>query len=189
MNGAARVCAIITASVAFACGLASLSWWVDPWLAAHASGAVSAVAWMTGFLGFVVMFGMLLTRTGGKRNGFGQKEAFALVRSKTPRRLLLALAIVVANAALIGVAATVKTGQWGIYDPYGWRHCHWPLSANHNSEHMCVSHTRYLEVQHAHDWIDFAFGTVFLTIDCLAFTTLARTPRPPRAQVARDVLA
>jgi hypothetical protein len=177
MDNAARVCAIITGSVAFACGLVSLTWWIDPEIGAHTSGALSAISFMTGFLGFAVMFVMLVARTGGKRNGAAQREFFSLVWTTAPRRLRLGLAIVLANAVLIGMVAFAQNGQWGIYDPYGWHHCPWPLSANHNTEHMCVTHARYLEAQHAGDWMDFAFGTLFLTIDCLAFTTLARTPR------------
>ncbi len=79
------------------------------------------------------------------------------------------------------VDAQATTGGWGIYDPYGWHHCHWPLSTDRNARHMCVSHDRYLAVQKATDRIFVAFGIGFLTIDCLVFATLSRTPRDARA--------
>jgi hypothetical protein len=180
MDSAARVCAIITGSTALLCGLVSLSWWFDAGWTVYSVGAVAPISFLIGFVGFFVMFVMLVRRVGGRKPSIGQSEFLSLVRREAPRRLLVALAIVMASAIIGAVHAQVQTGGWGIYDPYGWHHCHWPLTTNHNSEHMCVSHARYLEVQKATDRIFVAFGLGMLSIDCLAFTILSRTPRPDR---------
>ena len=189
MESAARVCAIITGSVAFACGVVNLSWWLDPRWGAYTSGALSPAAFLTGFLGFFVMFLMLADRAFGRKRRASQGEIASLVWRTAPRRLLVGLAIVLASAIVGAVDAQAQTGGWGIDDPYGWHHCHWPLSMNHNTQHRCVSHERYLVVQKETDRIFAAFGIGFLTIDCLAFATLSRLPRPTRKGLIPDASA
>jgi len=58
--------------------------------------------------------------------------------------------------------------------------CHWPLTANHDTEHLCVSHARWLEVNLETAHIFVRFGVLYLIVDCAAFTTLSRSPRRPR---------
>jgi hypothetical protein len=187
MESAARMCAIVTGSVAGLCGLVNLSWWFNTRFAAYSGYAVMFTAFMTGFIGFFVMFGMILSRTGGRQPTVGQAVSAALVWRMPARLLLLVgLGIILASAIAGGVHADAQVGKWGIDTPYGWHNCHWPLTANHDSEHTCVRHERYLAVQHATDRIFVAFGIGLLTIDCLAFTTLSRMPRPTRRAAVRD---
>ena len=185
MDIAARVGAIVTGSVALVCGLVNLSWWIDPRFGAYSSFAVMFTAFMVGFIGWFAMVGLLLAQ-GLNRRRLTPMDAIGIAGPvlrvwRTPLRLLLlvALGIALATAVAGAKAGNAVTGPWGIDAPYGWHNCHWPLTANHDTEHMCVSHARYVAVDKATNRGFVAFGIGGLTIACIVFTTLACTPREP----------
>ena len=139
MERLARVCAIVTGSVALLCGLVNLSWWIDPQFGAYSSFAVMFTAFMTGFIGWIAMVGLLLERGGGWRR-LTPMEAVGIASPvlrvwRRPLRLLLlvALGIALATAVAGARAGDAVTGPWGIDEPYGWHNCHWPLTANHDT--------------------------------------------------------
>jgi hypothetical protein len=193
MGRLAGVCAIVTGSVAVLAGLVNLSWWVNPQFGAYSSYAVMFTAFMVGFLGWFVMFGMLVYHA---RDSRSRRDASAKVLALVPgaaTRLLvigLVLALVFAPAVVGAVDGNAQTGGWGIDQPYGWHHCHWPLTTDHDSKHLCVSHERYLAVDKGTNRTFVAFGIGMLAIDTLVFTLLSRAPRSKaRPRTQRPVVA
>ncbi len=196
MDNVVRVCAIVTGSLAGLCGLVNLSWWADTGFAAYSGYAVMITACGIGFLGWFVMFGMLLMRASQSklrsRTDFVITAAPVVARVwRKPARLLLlvALAIIVATAVAGARAGEAVTGQWNIDDPYGWHHCHWPLTADHDTQHMCVSHERYLAVDHANNRLFVAGGIGALALECVVFTTLAGASRASRRPLGEPLTA
>ena len=186
MDRAARACAIYTGAVASACLVVSLAWWADPSFGYRAGSAVLVIAFLSGLLGFFVMFGMVYERLDGKSGRRSDLVAFlwksAFLWKAIPRLLWVWLALVLATAIVSFGVAWGRQGQWEAAAPYSDlpHGCHWPLTANHDTEHLCVSHTRWLEVNLETAHIFVGFGVIFLIIDCAVFTTLSRYPRRPR---------
>jgi len=176
MDGPARFCAIVTGSVASLCVAVSLSWWFDPAFGQFSAFAVAFIAFLTGFLGFFVMFGMAYVRG----RDFTRTDFFNPVKAR-PRRLRNWLALLALVAVVTAGFAWNQEGQWSAAAPYTEAPgCHWPLYANHDTEHMCVSHSRWLTVKSADDRIFFGFGVIFLVVDTAAFTAISRQPRHDR---------
>jgi hypothetical protein len=76
MDKAARGCAIYTGAVASVCLVVSLAWWVDPSFGNRAGSAVLVVAFLSGLLGFFVMFGMVYQRLEGSTVRRSELAAF-----------------------------------------------------------------------------------------------------------------
>ncbi|MDX6479811.1 MAG: hypothetical protein QOG85_321 [Gaiellaceae bacterium] len=187
MDNAARVCAFVTGSVAGLCGLVNLSWWVDARFAGYSVYAVMVTSFLIGFVAWFVMLGLLVSlglRSGRRQTRWEAARAVApaLLIWRKPSRLLLLLGLVIVLAtALAGASAGDKVaGVWGTSKPYSWHSCHWPLYTDHNSVHMCVSHARYVAVDHATSRGFVGFGIAGLVIECLVFTTLAGATRSSR---------
>jgi len=110
---------------------------------------------------------------------FRRSDLVAFLWKTTPRLLRIWLALVLAAAIVSFGIAVGRAGQWEAAAPYSDAPagCHWPLYANHDTEHKCVSHGRWLDVklQTAHIFV--GFGALFCIIDCAAFTMLSRYPR------------
>ena len=187
MSGPARICAIVTGSVAFACATVSASWWFAPGFGEFSAFAVAFIAFMTGFLGFFLMFGLVYERLQDRDGELRRADVAALVWKRTPELLKIWLAVAVAAAVLGAVVGAAKAGQWESGAPYSYRNCHWPLYTNHDTEHMCVGHDRWLTVKFSTDRIFLAFGVGFLAVDCLVLTALSRSPRPARRRIRRSV--
>jgi hypothetical protein len=102
------------------------------------------------------------------------------VLRRVPLGLLVVLAGLLASAIVGASRASATAGEWGTDPPYSWHHCHWPLVTDHGSVHSCVSHARWLEVDHATARIFAAFAMGLLSIDCLVLTTLSRLPTTDR---------
>jgi len=170
--------ATFTGVVASVCVAVSLTWWSDPLFGYRSDDAVVAVAFLCGLVGWILMIGLLLSQ--GTGPGPVLVEFFATW--KNPRFLLLWgwLALLAVVAVRDGIAGANKAGKWGADPPFSRPGCHWPLSANHDTEHLCVSHARWLAVNLATARIFVGFGTVFLVISCAAFTTLSRQFRRTR---------
>jgi len=177
MDKAARVGAIYTGTVASVCLLVSLTWWISPSFGNRAGFPVLFIAFMSGLLGFFFMFAMLLDR----RSEIRPSDLANLFLKTTPPLLWIWLAIVVAAAIVNFGIAWGRAGQWEAAAPYSDAPagCHWPLYANHDTEHMCVSHARWLEVNLETARIFVGFAVIFLVIDCVAFTVLSRYPERP----------
>ncbi|HZT83953.1 MAG TPA: hypothetical protein VE984_00845 [Gaiellaceae bacterium] len=57
MDYATRACAIYTGAIASVCVAVSLAWWGDPGFGNRAGDPVLVTAFLSGLLGFFVMFG------------------------------------------------------------------------------------------------------------------------------------
>lgn len=187
MGNAARVCAIVTGSVAGLCGLVNLSWWIDTRFAGDSVRAVMLTTWLIGFPGWFVMLGIVVSQ--GRQSGrwLTRSEVAGAVapgllawRRASRMLLLLGLGIVLAFAIAGASAGQRAAGVWTVDPPYDWHNCHWPLSTDHGSVHTCVSYERYLAVSHATDRIFLEFGIGGLVIECIVFTTLAGSLRSSR---------
>jgi hypothetical protein len=170
MNTAARACAIVTGVVASVCVAVSLTWWSDPSFGHRSDTAVLVVAFLFGLFGWLVMFWMVLARA-------TDSVVLDFFRTwKSPKFLLLWgwLAILAVVAVVDAKAGASQAGPWGTDPPWSRPGCHWPLSADHDTRHICVSHARWLAVNLSTARIFVGFGTVFLVISCAAFTALSR---------------
>jgi len=179
MDSAARACAIFSGAVASLCIAVSLTWWLDPGFGESTAFAVGFIAAMSAFVGFFVMFGMGLSC--GRE--FTRTDFFNRLKV-TPRRLRNFLVFVGALGVATAAVAWSQKGQWDAAAPYTEGACHWPLYANHDTDHECVSHSRWLAVKISDDRVMLGFGIVFLVVDCAAFTMISRYPRRPSKTLA-----
>jgi hypothetical protein len=180
MSNATRACAIYTGTVASVCLVLSLTWWVEPSFGNRVGSAVLVVAFLSGLLGFFVWFVLVLARG----SEFARSEVPGLLGNSwkaAPRLLRFWFAFVLAAAIVSFGIAWGRAGQWEAAAPYSDAPagCHWPLYANHDTEHVCVSHSRWLDVNLQTARIFVGFGVIFLIIDCAAFTMLSRNRERP----------
>ena len=182
MTTATRIGAIVTGTAALVFGLVDLSWWFSARWYAFSVG-VSDLAFLIGLVAFFVTLGMVVSRLPKRNAGAIPVEALGRVLRRVPWLLLVVLAALFASAIVGASHASATAGKWGTDPPYSWHHCQWPLFTDHGSVHSCVSHARWLEVDHATARGFAAFAVGLLSIDCLVLTTFSRFPSTARSEL------
>ncbi len=166
MGYAARAFAMVTGSVASIYVALSIIWWFDPTFGYRTRVASAGIPVVTGLLGFIVMVVMLMER-------MADRESRDFIRS-VPRSLLVLVPLVIVVELESVNIADRRGAHWFAAAANSWRHCHWPLSANHGWVHICVSHARWLSVNLETTHLFVALGALFCAIACIVFTTLSR---------------
>ena len=179
MTDVTRLGAIAAGTAAVVFGAVDLSWWFSARWYAFSVG-VGALAFLIGLVGFFATFGLLISRLPRRKSRAIPVDVLGRVLRRVPLRLLVVLAVLLASAIVGASHASAAAGKWGTDPAYSWHHCPWPLTTNHGSVHACVSHARWLEVDHATARIFAAFALGLLSIDCLVLTTLSRFPTTAR---------